>query len=102
MGGDVRRPLDPSTIAVALGRGTAGAGAAVNVPVELSSTYHQGGEAIYGRDGNATWRAFEGVMLSGEKPAEVAARLGTSVNAVLLAKSHVLRRLRQEARDLLD
>ena len=34
-----------------------------------------------------TWRAFRGVMLDGDSPAAVAARLGISVNAVLLAKS---------------
>jgi len=50
----------------------------------------------------ATWEAFEAVMLRGESPAAAAARLNLSVNAVLLAKSRVLRRLRQEGRDLLD
>lgn len=50
----------------------------------------------------ATWRAFEGVMLGGERPADVAARLGISVNAVLLAKSRILHRLRGEGRGLLD
>jgi RNA polymerase sigma-70 factor (ECF subfamily) len=49
-----------------------------------------------------TWGAFEAVMLAGESPAAAAARLGVSVNAVLLAKSRILRRLRQEARGLLD
>src|SRR5262249_39510980 len=44
----------------------------------------------------ATWQAFSGVMLEGEKPAQVAERLGVSVNAVLLAKSRILHRLRQE------
>jgi RNA polymerase sigma-70 factor (ECF subfamily) len=47
-----------------------------------------------------TWQAFEGVMLMGEAPAAVAARLGVSVNAVLLAKSRVLARLRREAEGL--
>jgi len=50
----------------------------------------------------ATWQAFEGVMLQGRKPAEVAQRLGVSVNAVLLAKSRVLARLRREGQDLID
>jgi RNA polymerase sigma-70 factor, ECF subfamily len=43
-----------------------------------------------------TWRAFRRVVLDGVKPAAAAAELGLSVNAVLLAKSRVLRRLRQE------
>jgi RNA polymerase sigma-70 factor, ECF subfamily len=49
-----------------------------------------------------TWQAFEGVMLGGERAADVAARLGISVNAVLLAKSRILARLRQVGRGLID
>jgi RNA polymerase sigma-70 factor (ECF subfamily) len=49
-----------------------------------------------------TWQAFRRVTLDGLRPAAVAAELGMSVNAVLLAKSRVLRRLRQEARGLVD
>jgi RNA polymerase sigma factor (sigma-70 family) len=48
------------------------------------------------------WRAFERVALRGEPAAAVAADLGMTVNAVLIAKSRVLRRLRQEARGLVD
>ncbi|HEV3118237.1 MAG TPA: sigma-70 family RNA polymerase sigma factor [Gemmataceae bacterium] len=50
----------------------------------------------------ATWKAFRRVVLDGQKPAVVAAEFGISVNAVLLAKSRVLRRLRQEMRGLTD
>jgi RNA polymerase sigma-70 factor (ECF subfamily) len=50
----------------------------------------------------ATWQAFRRVALEGGRPAAVAADLGLSVNAVLLAKSRVLRRLRQEAQGLVD
>jgi RNA polymerase sigma factor (sigma-70 family) len=42
-----------------------------------------------------TWQAFRRVM-GGDKPADVAADLNISVNAVYLAKSSVLKRLRQE------
>jgi RNA polymerase sigma-70 factor, ECF subfamily len=49
-----------------------------------------------------TWLAFRRQVLDGLKSAEVAAELGTSVNAVLLAKSRVMARLRQEARGLID
>jgi RNA polymerase sigma-70 factor (ECF subfamily) len=49
-----------------------------------------------------TWQAFRAVMLGGERPAAAAARLGISVNAVLLAKSRVLRSLRLQARGLVD
>jgi RNA polymerase sigma-70 factor (ECF subfamily) len=49
-----------------------------------------------------TWQAFWRVTLDGARPIEVAANLGLSVNAVLLAKSRVLRRLRQEAQGLVE
>ena len=49
-----------------------------------------------------TQRAFRRVVFDEVKPAQAAEELGMSVNAVLLAKSRVLSRLRQEARGLLD
>jgi RNA polymerase sigma-70 factor (ECF subfamily) len=49
-----------------------------------------------------TWQAFQGVALDERSPDEVAQQLGISVNAVFIAKSRVLNRLRQEAKDLLD
>jgi RNA polymerase sigma-70 factor (ECF subfamily) len=49
-----------------------------------------------------TWRAFRRVALENVRAAAVAAELGMSVNAVLLAKSRVLRRLRQEVEGLID
>jgi RNA polymerase sigma-70 factor (ECF subfamily) len=49
-----------------------------------------------------TWRAFRLVTLEGRKPADVAQELGLSVNAVLLAKSRILQRLREEGAGLLD
>lgn len=50
----------------------------------------------------ASWQAFTRVVLDGLKPAEAAAELKLSVNAVLIAKSRVLQRLRQEGQGLLD
>ncbi len=50
----------------------------------------------------STWEAFCRVTLGGEPAAEVARALGLSVNAVWIAKSRVLQRLRQEARGLID
>jgi RNA polymerase sigma-70 factor (ECF subfamily) len=44
----------------------------------------------------ATVDAFRLVVMEGQKPAGVAATLGLSINAVLLAKSRVLRQLRRE------
>jgi RNA polymerase sigma-70 factor (ECF subfamily) len=49
-----------------------------------------------------TWLAFERVAVNGDPAAKAAADLGMTVNAVLLAKSRVLRRLRQEARGLVE
>jgi RNA polymerase sigma-70 factor (ECF subfamily) len=50
----------------------------------------------------ATWQAFRRTAIDGATAREVAAELGKTVNAVLIAKSRVLTRLRQEASDLLD
>jgi RNA polymerase sigma-70 factor (ECF subfamily) len=44
----------------------------------------------------ATWQAFRRQVLDGVAPADVAAEMGLSQNAVLLAKSRVLKRLRAE------
>jgi RNA polymerase sigma-70 factor (ECF subfamily) len=49
-----------------------------------------------------TWRAFRRVALDGVPAREVAVELGLSVNAVLIAKSRVLARLREEASGLVD
>lgn len=49
-----------------------------------------------------TWQAFRAVVMEARPAAEVAAELGMSVGAIWSAKSHVLKRLRQEAKDLLD
>jgi RNA polymerase sigma-70 factor (ECF subfamily) len=50
----------------------------------------------------STWQAFRRQVLDGAKPAEVAAELGVSANAVVLAKFRVLRRLRQHLRGIID
>jgi RNA polymerase sigma-70 factor (ECF subfamily) len=52
---------------------------------------------------NATdWRAFRRYVRDGVPAAAVATELGVSVNVVLLARSRILRRLRQEAQGFLD
>jgi RNA polymerase sigma-70 factor (ECF subfamily) len=50
----------------------------------------------------ATWKACWEYTVNGRPAAVVAAELGISVNAVHLAKSRVLRRLRQELKGLLE
>src|SRR5947209_6291088 len=50
----------------------------------------------------ATWRAFRRQVIDGRPASATAADVGLSVNAVLIAKSRVLMRLRQEIDGLLD
>jgi RNA polymerase sigma-70 factor, ECF subfamily len=50
----------------------------------------------------STWQAFQRVALESAPPDQVAAELGLSVNAVFIAKSRVLSRLRQEGAGLID
>lgn len=50
----------------------------------------------------ASWRAFCRLVLDGKPARTVAAEMGSSVNAVLIAKSRVLARLRKEAGTLLS
>jgi len=49
-----------------------------------------------------TLAAFRRVAIDGISPAQAAEELGLSLNAVLVAKSRVLSRLRQEAKGLID
>lgn len=49
-----------------------------------------------------TWRACWEYIVAGRPAAEVAAELGVTINAVYLAKSRVLRRLRQELAGILE
>ncbi|HEY1378771.1 MAG TPA: sigma-70 family RNA polymerase sigma factor [Gemmataceae bacterium] len=49
-----------------------------------------------------TWAAFRRQVVDGLPASAAAAELGISVNAALLAKSRVLRRLRDEAAGLID
>lgn len=50
----------------------------------------------------ATWTAFCRVALDGKKSDVVAEEMGISINTVCLAKSRVLRRLRQESEGLVE
>lgn len=51
---------------------------------------------------STSWKAFCRVALEGAKPDVVAKELKISLNAVCLAKSRVLRRLRQESEGLVE
>ena len=50
----------------------------------------------------STWRAFERVALDEASADDVAAELGITPNAVFIARSRVMARLRQEAAGLID
>ncbi len=56
--------------------------------------------AVEGDFAPATWLAFRRQVIDGRAPAEVAEELDLSLNAVILAKSRVLKRLREELRGL--
>jgi RNA polymerase sigma-70 factor (ECF subfamily) len=71
-------------------------------PESQSSLYQRGLELIRDEFAERTWRAFWCVAVDGRPPADVAEELGLSVNSVYLARSRVLRRLREELGDLLD
>ena len=49
-----------------------------------------------------TWEAFQMTAFGGVKPAVAAQKLGLSLNAVVIAKSRVLSRLRHEAKGLVE
>jgi RNA polymerase sigma-70 factor (ECF subfamily) len=49
-----------------------------------------------------TWQAFQRHALEGESAAQVAEELDLSLNSVLLAKSRVLKRMRQELAGLVE
>jgi len=59
-------------------------------------------EMIRGDFQESTWNAFELYVLGGQEPKTVAEQLGMSLNSVLLAKSRITRRLRDEASGLID
>ena len=71
-------------------------------PATPGSLYRRGLEMIQMEFAERTWKAFWRVIVDGCRPADVADELEMSVNSVYLAKSRVLRRLREELGDLFD
>lgn len=76
--------LHPDTLAVTAGRPDRRAGGALNAPISPASTYHAGGDLIYGRDGNAGWAAFEEALGALEGGACVAFASGIAAIAAVL------------------
>jgi len=65
-------------------------------PLGLPAQYEQVIAKVKGEFEVRTWQAFWRVTVENGRPADVAAELGVSVNAVYTARSRVLRRLRDE------
>jgi RNA polymerase sigma-70 factor (ECF subfamily) len=61
--------------------------------------YRRALDLIRGEFEEQTWQAFWRVVGEGRRPADVAAEMGLSLNAVYLAKSRVLRALRETLGD---
>jgi RNA polymerase sigma-70 factor (ECF subfamily) len=73
-----------------------------SVEDEKRALYQQALRLIQQEFEPKTWQAFLRVTVDGEAPADVAADLALSLNAVYKAKSRVLHRLRQELGELLE
>ncbi len=80
----MHQELHPSTVAVIAGRGARQPGAPTNLPVTLTSTFHPGGENVYGRQGNPNWSALEEVLgaLEGGRALVYSSGMG-AISAVL-------------------
>jgi RNA polymerase sigma-70 factor (ECF subfamily) len=71
-------------------------------PADLTGLYHRALELVRGEFEPRTWQAFLRVVVDGRTAAEAGAELGLTAPAVRMAKSRVLRRLREEVGDLID
>src|SRR5262249_5081932 len=83
--GHIARPLDPSTLAVVLGRPSAAPGAPLSEPVTFASTYRAGEDGPgYGRYGNPSWTALEEALggLEGGTAVAFASGMG-AIGAIL-------------------
>ena len=77
-------PLHPDTLAVTAGRPNRAGGAPLNAPIVPASTYHAGGEPVYGRDGNPGWVALEEALGLLEGGTCVAFGSGLAASAAML------------------
>lgn len=75
----------------------------VSVPgEEAGNLYRRALELIRTEFEDRTWRAFLMVTVEARLPADVASELGMTPGAVYIAKSRVLKRLREEFGDVMD
>jgi RNA polymerase sigma-70 factor, ECF subfamily len=69
---------------------------------QVSALFHRALSLVRSEFEAKTWQAFWRVTVDGQPSAEVAAELGMTANAVRMAKSRVLRRLREEVGELVE
>jgi RNA polymerase sigma-70 factor (ECF subfamily) len=74
---------------------------AAPVSAGTDAVYRRALELIRSEFAERTWKAFWGVAVDGRPVADVAAEQGMTAGAVYIAKTRVLRRLREEFADLL-
>jgi RNA polymerase sigma-70 factor (ECF subfamily) len=70
--------------------------------IEKRLLYQRAMYLIRGAFEDRSWQAFVRVVVDGREPADIASELNMTVNAVYLAKSRILRRLREEFLGLLN
>jgi RNA polymerase sigma-70 factor, ECF subfamily len=70
-------------------------------PADVTGLYERALRLVQSQVENRTWSAFWKATIESRTTTEVAAELGITPNAVRLAKSHVLRRLREELGELI-
>ena len=69
---------------------------------DFSDLVHRAMDLVRAEFGDRTWQAFWRATVEGRATKDVAAELGVTPDAVRMAKSRVLRRLREELPDLTD
>ncbi len=70
-------------------------------PGDVTELYRRALKQVQNQFEERTWRAFWRVTVENCSPAEVAAELGITANAVRQAKSRVLRRFKEEIGELI-
>jgi RNA polymerase sigma-70 factor (ECF subfamily) len=70
-------------------------------PADVAGVYHRAVRLVRDQFEERTWQAFWRVVIEDRSPAEVAADMGITANAVRQAKSRVLRRLKEEMGELI-
>jgi RNA polymerase sigma-70 factor (ECF subfamily) len=71
-------------------------------PSELEALRLRALELVRGQVEERTWRAFWLTAMEGQSPVDIAAGLGVSPTAVRMAKSRVLRRLKEQFGELIQ